>query len=83
MHFRGGWVGRFYLPAIAPWTMMLAALLAMAPAARAQLQPVTMAMPSEGLAYSLSYIADAKGLWAKHGIDMHEVLIAASARPMR
>jgi ABC-type nitrate/sulfonate/bicarbonate transport system substrate-binding protein len=35
-----------------------------------------MAMPSEGLAYSLAYIADAKGLWAKHGLDLHEVLIA-------
>src|SRR6185437_7480211 len=61
---------RFHGPAI-----MLGALLAAAPAARAQ-QSVTMAMPSEGLAYSLAYIADAKGLWARHGIDMHEVLIA-------
>lgn len=49
----------------------------LAPAARAQqLQPVTMAMPSEGLAYSLAYIADAQGLWAKHGLDMHTVLIS-------
>ena len=57
--------------------IILAALTLAAPAARAQkLEPVTMAMPSEGLAYSLSYIADAKGLWAKHGLDLHEVLIA-------
>jgi ABC-type nitrate/sulfonate/bicarbonate transport system substrate-binding protein len=59
--------------------VILAALAFVAPlpAARAQkLEPVTMAMPSEGLAYSLSYIADAKGLWAKHGLDLHEVLIA-------
>jgi ABC-type nitrate/sulfonate/bicarbonate transport system substrate-binding protein len=35
-----------------------------------------MAMPSEGLPYTLAYIADAKGLWAKHGLDLHEVLIA-------
>jgi ABC-type nitrate/sulfonate/bicarbonate transport system substrate-binding protein len=40
------------------------------------LQHVTMAMPSEGLPYTLAYIADAKGLWAKHGLDLHEVLIA-------
>ncbi|HEX4195237.1 MAG TPA: ABC transporter substrate-binding protein [Stellaceae bacterium] len=53
------------------------AFVALPPVARAQkLEPVTMAMPSEGLAYSLSYIADAKGLWAKHGLDLHEVLIA-------
>ncbi|HEY1504125.1 MAG TPA: ABC transporter substrate-binding protein [Stellaceae bacterium] len=55
---------------------MLGVLLAAPPAAHAQLQPVTMAMPSEGLAYSLAYIADAKGLWARHGLDMREVLIA-------
>ena len=71
MCFKGGSGRRFYDLAI-----IVGALLAAAPAARAQLQPVTMAMPSEGLAYSLSYIADAKGLWAKHGLDMHEVLIA-------
>ncbi len=73
MRFKGRIGRRFYgLATIAA----LAAIFAQAPAARAQLQPVTMAMPSEGLAYSLSYIADAKGLWAKHGLDMHEVLIA-------
>ena len=72
MRFKGGFGRRFQgLAAIA-----IAALLAQAPAARAQLQHVTMAMPSEGLAYSLAYIADAKGLWAKHGLDMHEVVIA-------
>src|SRR5215467_6947506 len=70
MRFKGGFGRRFYELAI-----MLAVLLA-APPARAQLQPVTMALPSEGLPYTLAYIADAKGLWAKHGIDMHEVLIA-------
>jgi NitT/TauT family transport system substrate-binding protein len=48
---------------------------ASAQAASAAPQPVTMAMPSEGLAYSLAYIADAKGLWAKHGIEMHEISI--------
>jgi len=46
------------------------------PASAPPLQPVTMAMPSEGLAYSLAYIADAKGLWAKHGLDLHTVDIA-------
>ena len=51
-------------------------LLALAGRAEAQLQRVTMAMPSEGLAYSLAYIADAEGLWARHGLDMHEVSIA-------
>ena len=56
--------------------IFLGGLLAATPAARAQLQSVTMAMPSEGLPYTLAYIADAKGLWAKHGLDMHEVLIA-------
>lgn len=40
------------------------------------LQPVTMAMPSEGLAYSLAYIADAQGLWAKHGLDLKMIGIA-------
>lgn len=56
--------------------IMLCGLL-LAPAARAQqLQPVTMAMPSEGLAYSLAYIADAQGFWAKHGLDMHMVMIS-------
>ncbi len=76
MRFRGGAGQRFYELAIIPLATILGALLAAAPAARAQLQSVTMAMPSEGLAYSLAYIADAKGLWAKHGLDMHEVLIA-------
>jgi NitT/TauT family transport system substrate-binding protein len=73
MRFKGRVGRRFYGLAI----VLAAAVLAQAPAARAEkLQPVTMAMPSEGLAYSLAYIADAKGLWAKHGLDMHEVLIA-------
>jgi ABC-type nitrate/sulfonate/bicarbonate transport system substrate-binding protein len=71
MRFEGVFGRYFYDLAIT-----IAVLLAAAPVARAQLQPVTMAMPSEGLAYSLAYIADAKALWAKHGIEMHEVLIA-------
>ena len=35
-----------------------------------------MAVPSEGLAYSMSYIADAQGLWEKHGLRMKTVVIA-------
>jgi NitT/TauT family transport system substrate-binding protein len=74
---RAGIARRFYHLAIIQSAIVLTALLFASPPARAQkLEPVTMAMPSEGLAYSLSYIADAKGLWAKHGIDMKEVLIA-------
>lgn len=34
-----------------------------------------MALPSEGLAYSMSYIADAEGLWEKHGLKMKTVVI--------
>ena len=71
MRFEGAFRRYFHDLAIT-----IAMLLAATQAARAELQPVTMAMPSEGLAYSLAYIADAKGLWAKHGIDMREVLIA-------
>jgi NitT/TauT family transport system substrate-binding protein len=52
------------------------ALIIAAPEARAQLQDVTMAVPSEGLAYSMSYIADAQGLWEKHGLKLKTVLIA-------
>jgi ABC-type nitrate/sulfonate/bicarbonate transport system substrate-binding protein len=44
--------------------------------ARAQLQDVTMALPSEGLAYSMDYIADGQGLWEKHGLRMKTVVIA-------
>jgi NitT/TauT family transport system substrate-binding protein len=73
MRFEGRLRSRFALVAAA----LGMALIAQPPGASAQqLQPVTMAMPSEGLAYSLAYIADAKGLWAKHGLDLHEVLIA-------
>ncbi len=54
----------------------LAAGLLLAGPARAQLQDVTMALPSEGLAYSMSYIADAQGLWEKHGLRMKTVVIA-------
>lgn len=71
MRFEGAFRRYFHDLAIT-----IAMLLAATPAARAEMQPVTMAMPSEGLAYSLAYIADAKGLWAKHGIDMREMLIA-------
>ena len=53
---------------------LLVSVLATA-AARAQLQDVTMALPSEGLAYSMSYIADAQGLWEKHGLRMKTVVI--------
>ena len=76
MRFRGGVARTRIWRRFSKLGVALGALLAALPAARAQLQSVTMAMPSEGLAYSLAYIADAKGLWAKHGIDMHEVLIA-------
>ena len=76
MRFEGVLRGKFGKWAIVPWMLALGGLLTAAPAARAQLQPVTMALPSEGLPYTLAYIADAKGLWAKHGLDMHEVLIA-------
>ena len=55
---------------------LVAMVLGLAPEARAQLQDVTMAVPSEGLAYSMSYIADAQGLWEKHGLKMKTVLIA-------
>ena len=76
MRFKGELRRRFHHRAMMPLTIMAGALFAAAPPARAQLQPVTMALPSEGLAYSLAYIADAKGFWAKHGLEMHEVLIA-------
>lgn len=55
---------------------VLAALIVASVPARAQLQDVTMAVPSEGLAYSMSYIADAQGLWEKHGLRLKTVLIA-------
>jgi NitT/TauT family transport system substrate-binding protein len=35
-----------------------------------------MALPSEGLAYSMDYIADAQSLWEKHGLRMKTVVIA-------
>jgi NitT/TauT family transport system substrate-binding protein len=76
MRFEGVLRRRFHVLEAMPWMLAVSVLLAAAPAARAQLQPVTMALPSEGLPYTLAYIADAKGLWAKHGLDMHEVLIA-------
>ena len=76
MRFKGALRRRLHDPAIVRLTIIAGALLAAAPAARAQLQTVTMALPSEGLPYTLAYIADAKGFWAKHGLDMHEVLIA-------
>lgn len=44
--------------------------------AQAQLQDVIMAVPSEGLAYSMSYIADAQSLWEKHGLRVKTVVIA-------
>jgi NitT/TauT family transport system substrate-binding protein len=64
--------GRFFWRAA---MAALACLLIQSPA-RAQLQDVTMALPSEGLAYSMSYIADAQGLWEKHGLRMKTVVIA-------
>jgi sulfonate transport system substrate-binding protein len=67
--------GRIVLAAGIGAALLAAGHAARAQAAAAPLQPVIMAMPSEGLAYSLAYIADAKGLWAKHGLDMHEVSI--------
>jgi NitT/TauT family transport system substrate-binding protein len=76
MRFRGGVARTGNVRRFGKLAVALGALLAAAPAARAQLQSVTMAMPSEGLPYTLAYIADANGLWAKHGLDMHEVLIA-------
>jgi NitT/TauT family transport system substrate-binding protein len=78
LRFGGGVWQVFYDLAIGGFAIALSTFLfTFAPAARAeQLQRVTMAMPSEGLPYTLSYIADAKGLWAKHGLDLHEVLIA-------
>jgi NitT/TauT family transport system substrate-binding protein len=78
LRFGGGVWQVFYDLAIGGFAIALGIFpFAFAPAARAeQLQRVTMAMPSEGLPYTLSYIADAKGLWAKHGLDLHEVLIA-------
>lgn len=42
----------------------------------APLLDVTMALPSEGLAYSMSYIADAMGLWEKHGLKVKTIVIA-------
>lgn len=44
--------------------------------AQAPLQDVTMALPSEGLAYSMDYIADGLGLWEKHGLRVKTVVIA-------
>lgn len=64
------------------WTLraLVTALLGFAPgvvdAEPSQLPDVTMALPSEGLAYSMSYIADAQGLWEKHGLRMKTVVIA-------
>jgi len=57
-------------------TIAAASVVAAAGTARAQLQDVTMALPSEGLAYSMSYIADAQGLWEKHGLRVKTVVIA-------
>jgi NitT/TauT family transport system substrate-binding protein len=71
---KGPGTARVYFSGLA--IAVAASLFATVPARAQKLEPVTMAMPSEGLAYSLSYIADAKGLWAKHGLDLHEVLIA-------
>jgi ABC-type nitrate/sulfonate/bicarbonate transport system substrate-binding protein len=62
--------------AIAVVGLLTMGLCLAATRAKAQLQDVTMAMPSEGLAYSLSYIADAQGLWEKHGLKMKTVVIA-------
>lgn len=41
----------------------------------APLQDVTMAMPSISLAYAMAYIADATGLWEKHGLRVKMVVI--------
>lgn len=56
----------------------IAALIALALSgtmAQAQLQDVTMAMPSVSLSYAMAYIADAKGLWEKHGLRVKMVVI--------
>jgi len=55
--------------------LLLTGLTAGAGGARAQLQDVTMAMPSVSLSYAMAYIADAKGLWEKHGLRVKMIVI--------
>jgi NitT/TauT family transport system substrate-binding protein len=56
----------------------IAAALLLAPAAEAQqtLHDATFAVPAFSLSFSLQYLADDLGLWAKHGLAMKSVLIA-------
>ncbi len=70
MIWRMGWRGAF--------AALVGAILAHGPAQaqQSQLIDVTMALPSEGLAYSMSYIADSQGLWEKHGVRVKTVVIA-------
>jgi ABC-type nitrate/sulfonate/bicarbonate transport system substrate-binding protein len=53
----------------------LAALAFSGGTAKAQLQDVTMAMPSVSLSYAMAYIADAEGLWEKHGLRLKMLVI--------
>jgi NitT/TauT family transport system substrate-binding protein len=57
--------------------LSLLAVLALgaAEAGAAELQDVTMAMPSISLSYAMAYIADATGLWEKHGLRVKMVVI--------
>lgn len=60
-------------------SMALSALAGLAPGAAdagpGPLQDVTMAMPSVSLSYAMAYIADATGLWEKHGLRVKMVII--------
>ncbi len=55
--------------------LFVAALPVAAAVSADELQDVTMAMPSVSLSYAMAYIADATGLWEKHGLRVKMVVI--------
>src|ERR1700742_3914736 len=62
-------------------TMVLAAITALASpglarADDAKLESVTMANPVVSLSFSAGYVADALGLWAKHGLSVKTLEIS-------
>lgn len=56
----------------------LSALMLSAPAAKPS-EPVTMVLPVMAFNYATTYVADARGLWGKHGVDVKTVAIPGSA----
>jgi ABC-type nitrate/sulfonate/bicarbonate transport system substrate-binding protein len=50
--------------------------LGIGPLSAQQVEDVTMAVPAVGFPFTAGYVADALGLWAKHGLRVKTVLIA-------